>query len=230
MTSEKILIVDDETDILELISLYLMKEGFEVVTCQEGDQVLDMLAQHQPDLLILDVLLPGMDGIEVCRSIRKISHIPILFISCKSDDLDVILGLGVGGDDYIPKPFSPSQLVARVKAHLRRHSMIEPNQTQPDVLIFDGLEIHLSSHSVIVQQEEVNLSSKEFDLLVLLASHPKKVFKIDQLYEEIWGSDSLGDTRTLMVHISNLRKKIETDPANPVYIITIRGVGYKFNA
>lgn len=228
MTSEKILIVDDETDIIELISLFLSKEGYEIITCQRGDLVTDLVQSQQPDLIILDVLLPGMDGIDVCRSIRKISNVPILFVSAKSDDLDVILGLGVGGDDYIPKPFSPSQLVARVKAHLRR-SLMSDAQAKDDILKVDGLEINLTSHTVYVNGVETTLSSKEFDLLVLLATHPKKVFKIDQLYEKVWGSASLGDTRTLMVHISNLRKKIEKDPANPKYIITIRGVGYKFN-
>ncbi|CAM3403124.1 response regulator [Marinicrinis lubricantis] len=227
MTSEKIVVVDDEPDILELITLYLHKEGYQVVTCGRGDEVIRAVEVHQPDLIILDVLLPGMDGIEVCRSIRKISNVPILFISCNYDDLDVILGLGVGGDDYIPKPFSPSQLVARVKAHLRRNNMKDSSNNH-HVLKFDGLEIDLHSHSVTVRGVETTLSSKEFDLLALLASSPKKVFKIDQLYSQIWGSDSLGDTRTLMVHISNLRKKIEPDPAMPRFIITIRGVGYKF--
>lgn len=224
---EKILVVDDEQEIVELIMIYLQKEGFEVITCDRGDEVLRHIDEHQPDLIILDVLLPGLDGIEACREIRKHSNVPIIFISCKSDDMDIILGLGVGGDDYMVKPFSPGHLVARVKAHLRRNTMLQTWQ-QDDKLTFEGLEINLTSHQVFAHGQEIQLSSKEFDLLALLAKHPMKVFKIDELYEKIWGSDSLGDTRTLMVHISNLRKKIEKDAANPTFIVTIRGVGYKF--
>jgi DNA-binding response OmpR family regulator len=230
MAGEKILVVDDEPEIVELISLYLIKEGYEVLSVGNGQTVFDMVLLHKPDLIILDILLPGMDGIEVCRQLRKTNNTPILFISCKSEDIDIILGLSMGGDDYITKPFSPSQLVARVKAHLRRYSIIDQHREDPQTLKFPGLEIDLVSHIVKVGSQHISLSAKEFDLLTLLAKTPNRVYKIEHLFELIWSLDSLGDPRTLIVHISNLRKKIEPNPAEPRYIITVRGVGYKFNS
>jgi DNA-binding response OmpR family regulator len=229
MSGEKVLIVDDELEIVELISLYLVRDGYEVISANNGQQVFDVVLQHKPDLIILDILLPGMDGIEVCRQLRKTHNTPILFISCKSEDIDIILGLSMGGDDYITKPFSPSQLVARVKAHLRRNSLIEQNKEDPQRLLYPGLEIDLISHIVMVGGQPISLSAKEFDLLTLLAKTPNRVYKIEHLFELVWSLDSLGDPRTLIVHISNLRKKIEPNPAEPRYIITVRGVGYKFN-
>jgi DNA-binding response OmpR family regulator len=229
MSGEKVLIVDDEPEIVELISLYLVRDGYEVISANNGQQVFDVVLQHKPDLIILDILLPGMDGIEVCRQLRKTHNTPILFISCKSEDIDIILGLSMGGDDYITKPFSPSQLVARVKAHLRRNSLIEQNKEDPQRLLYPGLEIDLISHIVMVGGQPISLSAKEFDLLTLLAKTPNRVYKIEHLFELVWSLDSLGDPRTLIVHISNLRKKIEPNPAEPRYIITVRGVGYKFN-
>ncbi|TBL72678.1 response regulator transcription factor [Paenibacillus thalictri] len=230
MTGEKIMIVDDEPEIVELIELYLLKEGFQVISIQDGSEVIDQVMEHRPDLIILDILLPGMDGIEVCRQLRKKVHTPILFVSCRGEDMDIILGLSMGGDDYITKPFSPSQLVARVKAHLRRTQFTGQPKGELQMLTFPGLEINLLSHHVHLAGQLVPLSSKEFDLLVQLARTPNKVYKIEQLYRSIWGVDSNGDTRTLLVHISNLRKKIEQNPTDPKYIVTVRGVGYKFSA
>jgi DNA-binding response OmpR family regulator len=229
MTGERILVVDDEPEIVELISIYLIKEGYEVISTGNGQQVFDLVQQHNPDLIILDILLPGMDGIEVCRQLRKTYNMPIIFISGKSEDIDIILGLSMGGDDYMTKPFSPSQLVARVKAHLRRYTLIDQKKDDPQILKFPGLEIDLVSHIVKVGKQFISLSAKEFDLLSLLAKTPNRVYKIEHLFELIWSLDSLGDPRTLIVHISNLRKKIEPNPAEPRYIITVRGVGYKFN-
>lgn len=229
MSGEKILVVDDESEIVELIRLYLEREGYQVISASNGNQVFDLVQQHRPDLIILDILLPGIDGIEVCRQLRKTNNTPILFISCKSEDIDIILGLSMGGDDYITKPFSPSQLVARVKAHLRRNSLIDRQKEDPQRLLYPGLEIDLVSHIVKVSGRPISLSAKEFDLLSLLAKTPNRVYKIEQLFEMVWSLDSLGDPRTLIVHISNLRKKIEPNPAEPRYIITVRGVGYKFN-
>ncbi|OPA73282.1 DNA-binding response regulator [Paenibacillus selenitireducens] len=227
-----ILVVDDEVEITELISLYLKREGFHVQIAHRSEDALQIAAESELDLIILDILLEDMNGIEVCKEIRKHSMVPIIFLSCKSEDNDVILGLTVGGDDYISKPFSPSQLVARVKAQLRRNRFPYINrERQPQQLLsFPHLEIDLSSRSVRQQDRVVSLSTKEFDLLVYLAQTPNTVVKIDHLFQHIWGSESFGDTRTLMVHISNLRKKIEPDPANPTYVITVRGVGYKFNS
>lgn len=229
MLGKKILVVEDDIQINELISLYLKKEGFDVSNLVDGDSVLDFVRTTPLDLIILDILLPGMDGITLCRELRRFCKIPIIFVSCKQDDLDIILGLEVGGDDYVTKPFSPSQLVARVKANLRRshgnyHTVFDQNK-----LVYNGLEINIASHLVLLNGMEIGLSSKEFDILVILAQNPHRAFRIDDLYQRIWGSNSFGDTRTLIVHISNLRKKIESDLDNPKYILTVRGVGYKFN-
>ncbi|WP_281883712.1 response regulator transcription factor [Paenibacillus sp. YYML68] len=229
MPREKILIVDDETEIVELITLYLRREGYEVLCTSDGAEAVGMVNEHRPDLVILDVLLPSLDGIEVCRQIRKLYTTPILFLSCKSEDMDIILGFNIGGDDYITKPFSPGQLVARVKAHLRRSQLMEQTKDEGQHLIFPGLEMDLVNRTVKVNGHPVPLSSKEFDLLLQLARTPGKVLSLEQLYKLTWGVDSNGDTRTLLVHISNLRKKVEPNPAEPKYILTVRGIGYKFN-
>lgn len=230
MSRDKILIVDDEPEIVNILRLYLMKEGYEVLSTDNGLGTFDYMERFNPDLVILDVLLPGMDGIEVCRKLRETSNIPILFVSSKSEDSDIILGLSVGGDDYVTKPFSPNQLVARVKAHLRRKHLLDQQKEELGQLTFPGLEIDLLTRNVWVNGALSPLSSKEFDLLALLAKKPSRVVPIQHLYKEAWGVDSNGDTRTLLVHISNLRKKIEKDPTDPVYIQTVRGVGYKFNS
>ncbi|BBH19694.1 DNA-binding response regulator [Paenibacillus baekrokdamisoli] len=232
MSGSKILVVDDESDITELITLYMEREGFDVHSTDNGEDAIMLAGELQPDLIILDISLKSIDGFEVCKQIRTISNVPILFISCKSDDTDIIHGLTVGGDDYMTKPFSPSQLVARVKAHLRRQSVVMQSfaaRENGELLSFDGLVIDLPARTVQIRDKEVFLSTKEFELLVHLAKSPNRAFALDDLYTIIWGHDSMGDTRTLMVHISNLRKKIEPDPTNPMYIITVRGIGYKFN-
>lgn len=231
MNGCKILVVDDEPEMTELISLYLQREGYHVHTADNGSDALAIASAVRPDLILLDILLKGIDGIEVCQQLRRYSDVPILFLSCKSDDTDIIHGLSVGGDDYITKPFSPSQLVARVKAHLRRSARLSGMQPDEEETIrFDGLVIDLAGRTVEVNGKPVALSAKEFDLLAFLAKTPNRVFELDLLYREVWGTDSMGDTRTLMVHISNLRKKIENNPANPKWIVNVRGVGYKFNA
>ncbi|WP_308634438.1 response regulator transcription factor [Paenibacillus silvisoli] len=233
MNGSKILVVDDEADITELITLYMEREGFEVHMTDNGEDAVRLAAELEPDMVLLDISLKNLDGFEVCKQIRTISNVPILFISCKSDDTDIIHGLTVGGDDYMTKPFSPSQLVARVKAHLRRQSVnggkSPIDRALGEVLVYDGLRIDLPARTVHVNGKEIALSAKEFELLVRLAKTPNRAFALDDLYTIVWGHDSMGDTRTLMVHVSNLRKKIEPDPANPIYIITVRGVGYKFN-
>ncbi|UVI27790.1 response regulator transcription factor [Paenibacillus spongiae] len=228
MQGNRILVVDDEPDITELIGLYLEQDGFIVHTTDNGEDALRLAKELKPDLIILDIQLKSLDGIEVCKQIRLESGVPILFVSCKSDDTDIIHGLDVGGDDYMTKPFSPSQLVARVKAHLRRQLQLS-ERTPDEVLAFEGVVIDLQARTVHVYEKEIALSAKEFELLVCLAQSPNRAFPLDELYNVVWGADSMGDTRTLMVHISNLRKKIEPDPANPVIIVTVRGVGYKFN-
>ncbi|MBB3110421.1 DNA-binding response OmpR family regulator [Paenibacillus phyllosphaerae] len=231
MSGNKIMVVDDEPDITELITLYLERDGFDVYQADNGEDALRLAQSVKPDLIILDIQMKRLDGIEVCKRIRIESGVPILFVSAMSDDTDIIHGLEVGGDDYITKPFSPSQLVARVKAHLRRHQGNGWNRQvqQDEVLSLGGLTIDIPARTVHIQEAEISLSVKEFDLLLCLAQAPNRTFPLDELYALVWGADSMGDTRTLMVHISNLRKKVEPDPANPQFIVTVRGVGYKFH-
>ncbi|WLR51377.1 response regulator transcription factor [Bacillus tianshenii] len=224
---EKIMIVEDEAEIRELIELYLHNHGYETVTTDNGLEAVEMFYTESPDLVVLDILLPGADGITVCKKIRETSLIPILFLSCKREAEDIITGLELGADDYITKPFDPSILVARIKANLRRLPFRQ--QDSENLLKYGNLEIDLNAYLVKVNGEGINLFAKELQLLILLARNPDKVFSVDQLYSSIWGVDSFGDTRTVMVHISNLRKKIEVDPANPIFIQTVRGFGYKFS-
>jgi DNA-binding response OmpR family regulator len=228
-----VLVVDDEREITELIRLYLEKEGFSVRTADNGDDAIHLAQERLPDLIILDVLLGKPDGIEVCRTLRSGvgANVPILFVSAKGEDSDIITGLSEGGDDYITKPFSPSQLVARVHAHIRRRNRMKEQaseETEP-VLAFPGLEIDFRSLEVRLDGEKIPLSVKEFELLTVMARQPNRVFPLDELYRRVWHSDSMGDTRTLMVHVSNLRKKIEADPAKPQWIQTVRGFGYRFS-
>jgi DNA-binding response OmpR family regulator len=226
-----ILVVDDEREITELITLYLAREGYTVHTSDNGVDALSLAESIIPDLIVLDVNLGRMDGVEVCRELRLgvCADVPILFLSCKSEDQDIIRGLSEGGDDYITKPFSPSQLVARIQAHIRRRRTRERNTDEQLVtLSFPGLEIDFRSLEVRLEGEIVALSAKEFELLSVLARQPNRVFPLEELYRRVWQSDSMGDTRTLMVHISNLRKKMEADPARPRWIQTVRGFGYRF--
>ncbi|EXX86496.1 transcriptional regulator [Paenibacillus darwinianus] len=230
MEAISILVVDDEPDITELIGLYLTREGYDVHITDNGTDAVRLTGELRPDLIVLDIQLKQLDGLEVCRQIRETSDVPILFVSCKDDDNDIIHGLDVGGDDYMTKPFSPRQLVARVQAQLRRQTIRAERQAEAQtVLTFEELTIDLQARTVVCGSGPAALSVKEFDLLAYLARNPNKVFRLDDLYQVVWGADSVGDTRTLMVHISNLRKKIELDPAHPHYIHTVRGIGYKFN-
>ncbi|MBM7573436.1 response regulator [Aquibacillus albus] len=236
MSERKIMIVDDEIEIIEMVKLFLERENYELITLNFGDEVLDKVKDVKPDLLILDILLPGIDGIEICQSLRKFTDIPIIFISCKAEDVDKVVGLSAGGDDYMTKPFSPIELVARVKAHLRRSSTLKTAQINA-VITRGSLEMNRFTQRVFVHGREVHLSSREFKLLHQLAQHPGRIYSLAELYELVWGIDSISDTRTVMVHISNLRKKLEDVQAantadrskNAPYIVTIRGAGYKFN-
>lgn len=214
----------------EVISHYLQKEGFRVYT-DNGCGVFDLVRNQKPDLILLDILLPDMDGMEICRTLRKETDVPIIFITSKSEPLDLALGLGVGGDDYITKPFKVIEVVARIKAHLRRYRQFYNKKTSPQhtVLEFPGLEIDLQKRTVKANGVLLTLTAKEYEILALLAKNANQFFSPGQLMELIWHSTESVDNRTLMVHMSKLRKKIEVDPANPKYIITVRGMGYKFN-
>ncbi len=230
MAREKILVVDDEKEIQDLIKDCLLEEQFEVATADDSTQALEQLASDKPDLIILDVMLPDINGMELCLEIRKNCNVPILFLSCKSQEIDKVMALSVGGDDYITKPFFPNELIARVKAHLRRSRLTEQPSFEPKVITFDDITVNIDSHEVFVDDEPVVLSAKEFEILEILISNPKRIYSMEQLFQMVWKMDGLdSDARSVMVYVSNLRKKIEKDPSNPKHIINIRGVGYKFN-
>ncbi len=224
----RILVVDDEEYIQELLKFNLEKEGFEVVLADDGGQALEYTNKLLPDLVILDIMLPGMDGLEVCKLLRRtpqLSSIPVIMLTARGEELDKVLGLELGADDYLTKPFSPRELVARVKARLRRHGGTPQSRNR---IMIGNLIIDTESFRVISQGKSLDLTPKELELLKYLASSPGKVFSREDLLEEIWGYDYAGDTRTVDVHIRHLRQKIETDPANPQYLETIRGAGYRF--
>lgn len=232
MAEQKILVVDDEAIIRKLLQYHLVNNGFKVVATGDSHRVLDLVHSEKPDLIILDILLPGFDGIELCRAIRMNHNTPIIFLTSKNDSSDVVLGLGMGGDDYIIKPFVPREMIARVKAQLRRRHLqyAGGNTVMPNkVLKYQGLEINLSGRSVFVNGSPVNLTAKEFELLALLAQNPNHVFTYNQLLEMVWKYENHDDNKTLLVHANRLRKKIEPNPSEPVYILTMKGVGYKFN-
>ena len=225
----RILIIEDETEIADLERDYLELSGFEVETEHQGDVGLKRALTEEFDLFILDLMLPGMDGFEICREIRRSKNTPILMVSAKKDDIDKIRGLGLGADDYITKPFSPSELVARVKAHLARYErLIGSGLRENDIIEIRGLKIDKTARRVWVNGEEKNFTTKEFDLLAFLAQNPNRVFTKDELFKEIWDMESIGDTATVTVHIKKIREKIEFNTAKPQYIETIWGVGYRF--
>lgn len=226
MAKEKILVVDDERNIVELVKYNLEKEGYEVICAYDGFEAVTLAKQERPDLIILDIMLPGQGGLDVCRLLRKESSVPIIMATAKGEEMDKILGLELGGDDYITKPFSPRELVARVKAILRRTSM-KPDEK--DEFAFGELAINLVKHEVRRNGDVVELKPKEFDLLKLLATNPGKVFTRESLLEQLWGYDYLGDTRTVDVHMRRLRQKIEQDAGSPKFLKTIHGLGYKFH-
>ena len=229
VTKQKILIVDDDNNIAELISLYLTKECFETRIVNDGEQALKDFASFQPDLILLDLMLPGVDGFEICRKVRAEKNTPIIMVSAKKDDIDKIRGLGLGADDYMTKPFSPSELVARVKAHLARYERLIGSAVEENKVIeIRGLKIDTTARRVWVNGVEKNFTTKEFDLLTFLASHPNHVYTKDELFSEIWDMESIGDIATVTVHIKKIREKIEYDTSNPQYIETIWGVGYRF--
>lgn len=229
MTGQLILIVEDNPEIRDIMRTYLEAHQFRVTCAERGDDAIRLVRTVQPDLIILDILLPGKDGFEVCKEVRLMSSAPILFVSCKLDEQDKITGLALGGDDYITKPFSPNELVARVKANLRRPHLAGGNTHSSSRLRFGTVEVDPVSRTVTVNETEIILSRKEFELLQYLAGNPGRTITHEELFREIWGQEILNDTRTIIVHVSNLRKKLESDPANPRHIINVHGVGYKFN-
>lgn len=225
----RILIVEDEVAIADLEKDYLELSGFEVEIENDGRSGLNRALNEEFDLFILDLMLPEVDGFEICRQIREKKNAPILMVSAKKDDIDKIRGLGLGADDYVTKPFSPSELVARVKAHLARYErLIGSNVPENDIVEIRGIRIDKTARRVWVNGEEKQFTTKEFDLLTFLAEHPNHVFTKEELFREIWDMESIGDIATVTVHIKKIREKIELNTTKPQYIETIWGVGYRF--
>lgn len=227
MNEYKIMLVDDESDILNLIEKALNIEGyFNIIKVDNGLSAVSMCQNTEPDLIVLDVMLPDIDGYEVCKRIREFSHCPILFLSSKNDELDKILGLAVGGDDYVTKPFSPKELAYRVKAQLRRAEYRQKTIQEFSISIGE-LKIEVDSCRVMKNGREIEMTAREFGILQYLAENIGKVISRERLYETVWGEDSYGCDNTIMVHISHLREKLEDNPKMPKYIITMKGLGYK---
>lgn len=225
----RILIVEDEMTIAELEKDYLEINGFEVVIESKGDSGEKRALEEEFDLIILDLMLPNVDGFEICKSIRKEKNIPIIMVSAKKDDIDKIRGLGLGADDYMTKPFSPSELVARVKAHLNRYDrLIGSGVKENDMIEIRGIKIDKTARRVYLNEEEKIFTTKEFDLLTFLAENPNHVYSKEELFQKIWDMESIGDIATVTVHIKKIREKIEINTSKPQYIETIWGVGYRF--
>ena len=228
MSSEKILIIEDEENILEAVKYTLTQEGNDVFTSVDGEDGLEKAQEIKPDLVLLDVMLPKMDGFEVCRILRKDLEMPVFMISAKAEEIDRVVGLEIGADDYITKPFSMRELVVRVRNSLRR-AALSPKVDDLEILKLGELEIHLTSHMAIVSGEEVSMKPKEFDLLYLLASNKGRAFTRDQILQRLWDRGYIGDVRTVDVHVRWIREKIEVNPSRPEKLVTIRGVGYRFD-
>ncbi|MEH7373941.1 response regulator transcription factor [Neobacillus drentensis] len=228
---KRILIIEDDQVIVEVEKDYLEASGYEVEIAISGEVGLKKALEEEYDLIILDLMLPNINGFEICRHVRQAKNIPILMVSAKREEIDKIRGLGLGADDYVTKPFSVGELVARVKAHLARYDrlMTDNFARQKGEITIRGIRIDKLSRKVFVNETEIPFTSKEFDLLLFLAIHPNQVFSKDELFEKIWGLDSIGDNATVTVFIGKIREKIETNPSKPQYIETIWGVGYRFN-
>ncbi len=221
-TRGRVLIVDDDAALAEMLSIVLAGEGFHSEVCARGDEAVAKLREYQPDVVLLDLMLPGKDGIEVCREVRAESGVPIVMLTARSDTVDVVVGLESGADDYIVKPFKPKELVARIRARVRR---VDPGASE--LLRLDDLEIDVGGHRVTRGDEELALTPLEFDLLACLARRPRQVFTREQLLEQVWGYRDASDTRLVNVHVQRLRSKIERDPESPTLVLTVRGIGYK---
>ena len=230
---ERILIVDDEKEIRDLIEIYLKGEGYNTVKAVDGEEALEILKREEIDLIILDIMMPKLNGIEACMKIREEREMPIIMLSAKSEDTDKILGLNMGADDYLTKPFNPLELVARVKSQLRRFYRFNPRvKNQEDIveenkIVIEELEIVLDTHEVTIDGKEIKLTPTEFDILVLLAKNRGRVFSIENIYESVWQQEFMESDNTVMVHIRKIREKTEENPRSPKYIKTVWGVGYK---
>jgi two-component system OmpR family response regulator len=227
ITASKILIVEDDVNLLRTLEYNLRREGYEVLTATDGTKALDTASSEKPGLVVLDIMLPGLNGFEVCRILRKQTTVPILMLTARDEEVDKIVGLEIGADDYMTKPFSMRELLARIKAMLRRTEMEALTSDDENLLKIANIKIDVARRKVSLGQSQLQLTPKEFDLLVFLAKNRGIVFSREQLLEKVWGYDYAGDTRTIDVHIRWLREKIEKNPARPQWLITVRGVGYK---
>lgn len=231
MSAERILVVEDEEGFVDALTVALTKEGFEVVVARDGAEALEMFAAEKPDLILLDLMLPRVSGVDVCREIRATSKVPIIMLTAKSDEIDIVVGLEVGADDYIAKPYRMRELIARMRAVLRRfddHGGPEADVEVASLLSARDIAVDIDRHEVSVRGEVVSMPLKEFELLALLIENAGRVLPRDTLIDRVWGEDYVGDTKTLDVHIKRLRSKIEEEPSSPTRIVTIRGLGYKF--
>ncbi|MDI4646334.1 response regulator transcription factor [Cohnella hashimotonis] len=226
--SKTILIVEDEPSIAELQRDYLEMSGYQTVLADNGEKGLQLGMTGKFDLIVLDVMLPKLSGFEVCKALREVSDVPILMVTARREDIDVIRGLGLGADDYVSKPFKPAELVARVKSHLARYDRLTGRNARTGDMEIGELRINANTRQAFIREEEVALTTKEFDLLYFLAQHPNQVFSKDHLFDRLWGIDAMGDTQTVTVHIRKLREKIEKDASAPAYIETVWGAGYRF--
>lgn len=236
MSNERILIVDDEKEIRDLVDIYLKGEGYETLKAENGEEALNLLEKEKVDLIILDIMMPKVNGIEACLKIREEREMPIIMLSAKSEDMDKILGLNTGADDYLTKPFNPLELVARVKSQLRRYKKFNKTSNEENAVItlentleVEDITINLETHEVFKDGEEIKLTPTEFDILVLLAENRGKVFSIENIYNSVWKQEFMQSDNTVMVHIRKVREKIEEDPRKPKYIKTVWGVGYKID-
>lgn len=230
MTDPLILLVDDEKDIVALLEDVLRREGFEnIETAANGKEAVEKSREHAPDIIVLDIMMPELDGLEACKQIRSFSHCPILFLSSKNDEVDKILGLAIGGDDYITKPFSPREVAFRIKAQLRRREYMQSDtqHIESDKIEIGSLLIDADANRVYQNGGEIGLTAREYGLLLHLAQNPDKIISKERLYEQVWGEDSIGIDNTIMVHLRHLREKIEDDPSSPKLIVTVKGLGYK---
>jgi DNA-binding response OmpR family regulator len=228
MAHASVMVVDDDPEIAELIRDYLEAEQYEVIISGDGKECIRLFREHQPQLVVLDIMLPGLDGMEVCRMIRAESNIPIIMLSAKQSEVDKILGLGLGADDYVVKPFSPGEVVARVKAQLRRYHLLSAPESRAGTLTFRDLDIDLKAYTVRRRGQVVPLTTKEFEVLRFLALHPNQVLTRQQIYDNVWGIHAYGDLNTVTIHIKKIREKIEDDSSSPRFVKTVWGVGYKF--
>jgi DNA-binding response OmpR family regulator len=227
---KSILIIEDDINIAELERDYLKLNGYKADIVMDGKEGMQKAVSGLYELIIVDLMLPNTDGYEIIKEVRKKLEVPIIVVSAKSEDIDKIRGLDYGADDYLTKPFSPAELVARIKSHIKRYERLRGNNTVVEVINHKGLEINTASHKVLVNGKEIQLTTTEYELLVFLASNPNIVFTKEHIFDTVWGDESFGDTATIPVHIQKIRKKIEKDPSNPEFIETLWGTGYRFNS